>query len=97
MKQNEMFVFPNPDTGFDPSAIDLTTPDNYALISPNLYRVQKIATNDYTFRHHLETNVETKALLKNIAYKRISSRENLKGAIKVRVNHIGQIVEIGEY
>ena len=66
MKQNEYFVFPNPETGFNPHDIDLMNPDNYALISPNLYRVQKLATKDYTFRHHLETNVDSKNELKDI-------------------------------
>lgn len=97
MKQNELFVFPNEETGFDPSEIDLLNPDNYALISPNLYRVQKLAAHDYYFRHHLETTVEDKETLKNIAFKRIKSLAKLENIVKVRVNHIGQIVEIVEY
>ena len=97
MKQNELFVFPNEETGFDPSEIDLLNPDNYALISPNLYRVQKLAAHDYYFRHHLETTVEDKETLKNIAFKRIMSLAKLENIVKVRVNHIGQIVQIGEY
>lgn len=60
MKQNEYFVFPNEKTGFDPNEIDLLDPINKKLISPNLYRVQKIATKNYMFRHHLETNVDDK-------------------------------------
>ena len=47
MKQNEMFVFPNATTGFNPAEIDLLDPKNKKLISPNLFRVQKIATKDY--------------------------------------------------
>ena len=31
MKQNEYFVFPNEETGFDPKEVDLMNPDNYAL------------------------------------------------------------------
>lgn len=96
MKQNEYFVFQNPETGFDPNGIDLLDPENYALISPNLFRVQKLAKGDYTFRHHLETNVEDKLLLKNFAWRRLSIR-GLKGIVKVRINHIGQIVQVGEY
>nr|HPN19863.1 hypothetical protein [Chitinophagales bacterium] len=42
--------------------------NNYALISPNLFRVQKFskveyensAVRDYVFRHHLETVVQRK-------------------------------------
>lgn len=97
MKQNEYFVFPNEETGFYPNDIDLLNPINYALISPNLYRVQKIGSKDYTFRHHLETTVEDKKELKGITYKRITNIATLKTILKVRVNHIGQIVSVGEY
>ncbi len=97
MKQNEYFVFPNPETGFDPKEIDLMDPDNYSVISPNLFRVQKIATKYYVFRHHLETTIEEAKQLQNIAWKRISTPNSLKGVSKVRINHIGQIVQVGEY
>lgn len=97
MKQNEYFVFPNEKTGFYPNEIDLRDPDNYALISSNLFRVQKITTKDYMFRHHLETVVEDKKELKEITWKRVLSLKNLEGIVKVRVNHIGQIVSVGEY
>lgn len=96
MKQNEYFVFPNPETGFDPNEYDLLNPDNYAVISPNLFRVQKLATKDYFFRHHLETNVEDNAKLKGITWKR-GGPAMLLGIVKVRINHIGQIVQTGEY
>lgn len=97
MKQNEYFVFPNEETGFNPNDIDLTNPDNYALISPYLFRVQKIGSKDYTFRHHLETTVEDKKELKGLAYRRITNIAILKTVVKVRVNHLGQIVSVGEY
>lgn len=97
MKQNEYFVFPNPETGFDPNEYDLLNPDNYAVISPNLFRVQKLATKNYVFRHHLETNVEEKNELRHIAWERIQNTNALKGIVKVRINHIGQIVQVGEY
>ena len=97
MKQNEYFVFPNEKTGFIPSEIDLMNPKNYTLISPNLYRVQKFSSSFYVFRHHLETNVDESNELKEITWKRITSIKGLKGAIKVRINHIGAIVTVGEY
>lgn len=97
MKRNEYFVFPNPETGFDPSEIDLLDPENYALISPNLFRVQKLTTRDYVFRHHLETTVKNDgANLRDITWKRIQNPTGMKDAVKVRVNHLGQIVHIGE-
>ena len=97
MKQNEYFVFPNERTGFNPSEIDLLDPANYTMISPNLFRVQTVSSSDYRFRHHLETNVEYSKALQEVAWKRISTIRKLSGAVKVRVNHIGQIVSVGEY
>lgn len=97
MKQNEYFVFPNKETGFDPSEINLMDPDNYARISPNLFRVQKIATKYYVFRLHLETTVMDVKELQNITWIRITSLKHLNKLVKVRINHIGQIVSIGEY
>lgn len=103
MKQNEYFIFPKDD--FDPLAVDLLDPANNKLISPNLFRMQKFskiiygnsAVRDYVFRHHLETSVEDKKELKDITYKAIKSLPYLEGIVKVRINHIGQIVKIGEY
>lgn len=97
MKQNEYFVFPNPETGFDPRECDLMNLENYALISPNLYRVQKLATKYYVFRHHLETTVEESKELRDTAWKRIQNLSLLEGIVKVRINHLGKIVQIGEY
>ena len=97
MKQNEYFVFPNEKTGFNPKEIDLLDVENYGLISPNLFRVQKITEKDYMFRHHLETKVVDDKFLKEITWKRILTPNKLEGIVKVRVNHIGQIVSVGEY
>ena len=103
MKQNEMFVFPTDD--FDPSEIDLLNPENNRLISSHLFRVQKFskaeygnnAVRDYVFRHHLETELIDKKETREITYKVAKSLPKLEGIIKVRINHIGQIVGIGEY
>lgn len=97
MKQNEMFVFPNEKTGFDPKGIDLLDLKNRNLISPNLFRVQKLATKNYFFRHHLETTVEERKELKGIAYKPQIGLGAIKDIVKVKINHIGQIVGVGEY
>ena len=96
MKQNEYFVFPNSETGFNPNEIDLLDPKNYDLISPNLFRVQKLTTKDYWFRQHLETTVENNKELYETTWKRITALNNLIGVAKVRINHIGQIVSVGE-
>ncbi len=97
MKKNEYFVFPNEETQFDPQTIDLTDPKNYARISPNLFRVQKLTSKDYYFRHHLETNVEDVKDLKGITWKRIRTENGLKKIAKIRINHIGEIVSVGDY
>ena len=98
MKQNEYFVFPNEQTGFNPKDIDLLDPENYALISPNLFRVQKFSYKNYVFRHHLETSiVDTSTEMKGITWRDFRSSKGLDYIVKVRVNHIGQIVSVGEY
>ena len=105
LKQNEMFVFPNSETGFNPMQIDLMDKSNYPLISPNLFRVQKLSrvaygnrvSREYVFRHHLETTVDEIKSLKEISYKNIKSLMYLENTIKVRINHLGEIVKVGEY
>jgi len=103
MKQNEYFVFPG--EGFDPKEVDLMNPANNKIISAHLYRVQTISIvkygnntiRDFKFRHHLETSVADKNELKDIAYKQIKSLAPLENIVKVRINHIGQVVKVGEY
>lgn len=97
MKRNEYFVFPNEKTGFDPNEIDLLDPKNAAEISKNLFRVQKLATKNYCFRHHLETSSETPKELSGITYKWQLGLKGIVGIVKVRVNHLGEIVAVGEY
>lgn len=104
MKQNEFFVFPRYDADgnmtFNPLEHDeawFKNPENYAEISPNLFRVQKISTKNYMFRHHLETIVGEPKPLRDTTWKLIQTPSNLNGILKVRVNHIGQIVSVGEY
>jgi CRISPR-associated endonuclease Csn1 len=95
MKQNEMFLFPS--DNFNPSELDLLNHDNYSELSPHLFRVQKIATKNYFFRHHLETTVENNKSLSGIAYKSQLGLNRIVGILKVRMNHIGKIVYLGEY
>ncbi|MGV6860345.1 MAG: type II CRISPR RNA-guided endonuclease Cas9 [Putridiphycobacter sp.] len=92
MKQNEMFVFPSED--FKPNEINLLDEKNTKEISKHLFRVQKIGSKDYWFRHHLETTV-TQDL--DFTYKRVRNPYSIEKIIKVRTNHLGQIVQVGEY
>ena len=59
--------------------------------------MQKIATKNYMFRHHLETGIEELFETKDSLYKSIRSLSPLNGTLKVRINHIGHIVLVGEY
>ena len=103
MKQNEYFVFPLYDNDgnmvFNPQEYDeewFKNPDNYSIISPNLIRVQKMTNKDYFFRHHLETTVLDNSKLKGITWKRFGLN-GIENIVKVRINHIGKIISIGEY
>ena len=104
MKQNEYFIFPDIEHGFDPNVIDLFDPKNKVEISKRLYRVQKLSrvdygkqsVRDYVFRHHLETTVEDNPTLKGMTYKSIKSLAPLEGIVKVRVNHLGDILPAKE-
>lgn len=98
MKINEMFVFPEPENGFFPDELDLLDPANAAIISPHLFRVQKLSSKDYCFRHHLETSVRNEEKeLRDITWKRVTSIQSMEKVVKVRINHLGRIVAVGEY
>ncbi|MNG06432.1 hypothetical protein D3C84_896710 [compost metagenome] len=103
MKQNEFFIFPS--KNFNPKDIDIHNPINKEIVSKNLFRVQKFSkveygntsVRDYVFRHHLETGINDVKELKDITYKSIKSLPYFEGIVKVRINHLGQIVQLGEY
>lgn len=113
MKQNEYFILPHynkeGELVFNPKDYNdewLKDPNNFATISPNLFRVQKISkvkarnsfVREYGFRHHLETSVSNNnPTLRGITWEKIQSCEKLDKLVKVRINHIGQIVSVGEY
>jgi CRISPR-associated endonuclease Csn1 len=97
LKQNEIFIIPDEESGFNPNEIDLKDKANYALISQHLFRVQAISKGYYIFRNHLETNVEYNYQLRGKAWIRITNIDRLKDLIKVRIDHIGRIVAVGEY
>jgi CRISPR-associated endonuclease Csn1 len=105
MKQNEYFLFPNETTGFNPKELSedfIKNPMNYSILSPNLFRVQKLSSKNYVFNHHLETRAVNGDTLKNkllsgLTYKFIQNTKPLEDIVKVRINHIGNIVSVGEY
>ena len=98
MKQNEYFVFPDVKSGFFPDEIDLMNEKNYSIIAPHIFRVQALSQKDYRFRHQFETSViATDSQLQGFAFIRIRNENSLKGIVKVRINHVGKIVHVGEY
>ncbi len=104
LKKNEYFVFPgyeNSESGaqvmtFNPKEIDLLDPANFARISPYLFRVQSISTHDYWFRQHLDTTTNSPKALAEITWKRLRAPALMMEAVKVRVDHLGKIVKVGE-
>lgn len=101
LKQNEYFIFP--DENSDTIVFEnLVTEDSLSHISQNLFRVQKISSKNYVFNHHQETTSIDGTYLKNykelsgITYHFIQTPSKLKGIMKVRINHIGEIVKTDE-
>ncbi|MBN2867978.1 MAG: type II CRISPR RNA-guided endonuclease Cas9 [Flavobacteriaceae bacterium] len=94
---NDYFVFF--DDNITPET-DLLDKNNYALISKNLFRVQKLSikTNgqpSFVFRHHLETTLNNDV---DFAFKELQSYGRLVGQCqKVQINNLGKIIKIGEY
>lgn len=104
LKNDEFFVFPDDD--FDPSQVDLENPDNKRLISPHLFYLvsqskvtygETRVIRNYHFRNHLMASTDDPKELKNKTFKLIKGLKDLEGAIKVRLNHLGDIVHVGEY
>jgi CRISPR-associated endonuclease Csn1 len=94
LQQNDYFIFPS-DT-FNPVDVDLLDPANLAVISPHLFRVQKLSSKDYNFRHHLDTTTDAAPQLRDITWKRITNLQTMSTVIKVQVDRLGRIIRIGE-
>jgi hypothetical protein len=62
-----------------------------------LMKYQKFTFKNYVFRHHLETSIENSSLsLRGLTWRDFRSSKGLDEIVKVRINHIGQIVSVGE-
>lgn len=95
LQQNEMFILGLANEDIN-NAID---EGNKLLLSNHLYRVQKLASMDYWFRHHLETEL-TKDVSSKIAkrFYYLSSIGSLYSLnpTKIKINNIGEISKIGQ-
>ena len=94
MQQNEMFILGMEEELYQ----DAMAHEDYALLSKYLYRVQKLATKYYVFRHHLETRVDddSKEAMQMGKFIRLQSLKALQqnNPHKVYVNVMGKITEI---
>ncbi len=91
MQQNEMFVLGMTSEEFENAKLTY----DYRAISEKLYRVQKLGSNDYTFRHHLETQlVDDGNSQLSKRYLRVRSLNGLHSfnPIKLKINCIGDLV-----
>lgn len=90
MQQNEMFILGLPEDDLNYAISN----NDYKTLSNHLYRVQKIASIYYVFRHHLETTINDDSnSLKMGRFIRISSLDALlrNNATKVKVNILGKL------
>lgn len=104
MQINDLFVFDlkHSENPQEENEIDFFDAKNRKLISDKLFRVQKMSKGSngqfvLEFRHHLETSVTRNDLvLKNTTWTKISKNSDLERLTKIRVNHLGNIIKIGE-
>ncbi|WP_340073992.1 type II CRISPR RNA-guided endonuclease Cas9 [Leptobacterium sp. I13] len=104
MQINDLFVFDlkhnqNPQEG---NELDFFNPENRKTISKRLFRMQRLSKSSVgqfiiDFRHHLETTVNrNEKELKGITWEKISKNDDLDRLTKIKINHLGDIVKIGE-
>jgi CRISPR-associated endonuclease Csn1 len=93
MQQNEIFIL-----GMTHEDIQIAIENNdYRQISEHLYRVQKISTLNYVFRHHLETQIidddNSKKSKRFINVRSIGTLFSLN-PLKVKIDCLGNIKSI---
>ncbi len=101
MQINDLFVFDLKHSKHpqDENELDFFDMNNRKTISKKLFRLQKMSKKgngqfDVHFRHHLETTVNRN--IKELTWINISSNKYLGRLTKIRLNHIGQIIRVGE-
>lgn len=100
MMINDFFVFDFKHSE-NPSENEINFLDikNRSIISKKLFRLQKMSKKsngvfDIHFRHHLETTVERD--IPELTWINIQSNKQLSRLTKIRINHLGEIIKIGE-
>ena len=101
MQKNDLFVFDLKHSE-DPAReneleLDFTLPENRHRISEKLFRVQEISEGNFLFYHHLETTTKRNhKKLKKTTWERIRSDDDLSRVTKIKINHLGEIIHVGE-
>jgi len=81
LSRNEMFVhLPKQEVE------ELLAVKDYAKISAHLYRVQKLSSKAYMFRHHLETSLDN-----HFAERSVWSLSGMEQFTKVKIDRLGQM------
>jgi CRISPR-associated endonuclease Csn1 len=90
MQQYEMFIL-----GMDDDSFEIAYNEkDYSILSQYLYRVQNLSSLDYTFRHHLETNLDNSLDAKNMKkFYRIRSFNSFQklNPKKVKISLLGEL------
>lgn len=89
LQQNEMYVLGLPEE----EVKSLIDKEDYSTLSNYLYRVQKISSKDYCFRHHLETQiVDNKEAILSNRYYRLNSLKAFEALYpyKIKVDILGK-------
>lgn len=105
MQINDLFVF-DLKHSFNPveeNELDFFDVKNRHIISRKLFRLQKMSkksngTFEIHFRHHLETTIDRNdKVLRGITWEVFQSNSYLNRLEKIRINHLGTIIKVGEY
>jgi len=105
LQKNDLFVFDlkHSENPQEENEINFLDVKNRIVISPKLFRVQKMTkkkkgTFEVTYRHHLETTIKRSGVkLKGNTWDEHGSNNHFARITKVRLNHLGQIVKVGEF
>ena len=103
MQVNDLFVFDlkHSEHPTQENELDFTLPENRHRISKKLFRLQKMskkrANREFAFRYHLETTIDRKEkCLRGITWEEIQSDQKLSRVTKIKINHLGEIIRVGE-
>lgn len=104
MQINDLFVFDlkHSENPQEENEIDFFDEKNRKLISNKLFRVQKMSKKssgafEITYRHHLEANLnKSDKTIKGLTWDEHGSNKHLERITKIRVNHLGKIIKVGE-